>query len=85
MSFHLRDDVSLAETANGAVLLDESSGRYWQTNATGALVLRALLDGKSDAEIGQLLSSKSRVTAEHAIADVIAFREHLRTSRLVAW
>ena len=85
MSFRLRDDVSLAETEHGAVLLDQRGGRYWQTNATGSLVLRALLDGQTADEICCLLPGSSQVSADQVAADISAFRERLRTANLVTW
>ncbi|MFI6585584.1 lasso peptide biosynthesis PqqD family chaperone [Embleya sp. NPDC050493] len=45
MTFSLAPHVSTTETETGMVLLDERSGRYWQMNETGALVLRNLLEG----------------------------------------
>ncbi len=47
MTFALVPGVSVADTENGTVLLDERSGRYWMLNRTGAVVLRCLLDGES--------------------------------------
>ncbi|WP_420159803.1 lasso peptide biosynthesis PqqD family chaperone [Nocardiopsis sp. CNT-189] len=37
--------MTLAETPDGVVLLDEHKGRYWQLNDTGGVVLRSLLGG----------------------------------------
>src|SRR5205807_676027 len=45
----LRDGVSLAELEYGMALLDERSGDYWALNPTGAIVLQALLGGKTAA------------------------------------
>ena len=43
----LHTDVSLAETSDGATLLHQRTGRYWQLNLTGVLMLRGLLDGRT--------------------------------------
>lgn len=40
MLLRLRPDVSVTSTAAGIVLLDERSGRYWQLNRSGSVVLR---------------------------------------------
>jgi hypothetical protein len=46
----LRADVSAIDADDGLVLLDERSGKYYQLNSSGAIVLRALLDdGSADA------------------------------------
>lgn len=45
MTFSLAAHVTLTETEHGAVLLDERTGRYWQTNGTAATVLRCLHEG----------------------------------------
>jgi len=47
MTFTLAPEVSVTDTEHGTVLLDERTGRYWLLNGTGALALRALLDGTS--------------------------------------
>lgn len=46
MSLSLADGVSIAETDDGAVLLDERTGRYWRLNGSGARLLQALLAGR---------------------------------------
>ncbi|WP_331726321.1 lasso peptide biosynthesis PqqD family chaperone [Streptomyces sp. NBC_00887] len=51
MTFALAPDVSVTDTEYGTVLLNERTGRYWLLNDTGAMVLRALLDGTSSQGI----------------------------------
>ncbi|MFE2499989.1 lasso peptide biosynthesis PqqD family chaperone [Streptomyces scopuliridis] len=51
MTFALAPEVSVTDTEHGTVLLNERTGRYWLLNGTGALVLRALLDGTSPQDI----------------------------------
>lgn len=66
----LRDDVSLCATADGTILLDERSGRYWQLNTTGAEILTALLDGVAEDEVVRRLTETRPVGRERAAADV---------------
>jgi hypothetical protein len=83
MSWQLRADVSIADTDDGMVLLDERAGRYWQLNPTGALVLRKLLDGAAPHQVAQTLADRHAVSAEQAAADLAALLERLRTAGLV--
>jgi hypothetical protein len=83
MTWRLRADVSTADTDDGMVLLDERAGRYWQLNATGALVLRKLLDGAAPHQVAQTLADRHPVSSEQAAADVAALVERLRTAGLV--
>ncbi|MGH8896647.1 MAG: lasso peptide biosynthesis PqqD family chaperone [Egibacteraceae bacterium] len=83
MTLRLRADVSTADTDDGLVLLDERAGRYWQLNATGALVLRTLLDGSTPQQTAALLADRHAVTTEQAAADVTALLEHLLAAGLV--
>lgn len=84
MTWQLRTDVSTADTDDGMVLLDERTGRYWQLNATGAVVLRKLLDGAAPHQIAQTLADRHAVSTEQAAADVAAVLERLGTAGLVA-
>jgi hypothetical protein len=80
--FHLREDVSFVSTSDGAVLLDQRSGRYWQLNATGHGALQALLDGRTPEESAQHLVDTYRVSMERATADVVALVRQLDEARL---
>ncbi|MEV7004135.1 lasso peptide biosynthesis PqqD family chaperone [Streptomyces sp. NPDC093982] len=67
MSLTLRDGVCATDTADGMVLLDEVSGRYWQLNHTPALILRSLIDGAEPPDIARALrDAHPRLTAERA-------------------
>ncbi|MFF2618040.1 lasso peptide biosynthesis PqqD family chaperone [Kitasatospora sp. NPDC058046] len=83
MPAQLRPDVTLTPTDDGAVLLDERSGRYYQLNRTALLVLRSLLDGRTAEETAADLSARHPVTADRARADVDRLHETLRTAGLV--
>jgi hypothetical protein len=69
MAMRLREGVSTAETDYGITLLDEDSGEYYNLNPTGALVLRALLDGGTRAQ------AVEHLTAEYAVDDDTAARD----------
>ncbi|WP_230423584.1 lasso peptide biosynthesis PqqD family chaperone [Streptomyces radicis] len=79
----LRADVTAADTEGATVLLDGRSGRYYQLNATGALVLRDLLAGAAPGEIAGRLAATRPVTTERARADVAALLDHLTRAGLV--
>lgn len=80
----LRPEVTIAECPDGAVLLDGSSGGYWQLNPTGAAVLRGLL-GKSDPKrVARELAETYGISHEQADADVDALRRRLLESKLVS-
>lgn len=83
MTLRLRADVSVTDTDDGLVLLDERAGRYWQLNRTGALVLQTLLDGGTPEDAAEALATQHAVTAERAAADVAALLAHLRAAGLV--
>ena len=79
----LRADVSTVDTDDGLVLLDERSGKYYQLNASGATVLRALLeDGSAEAAV-RALCERFPHRADRIATDVAAVVEHLRTVGLI--
>jgi Coenzyme PQQ synthesis protein D (PqqD) len=83
MSLTLRRDVVATHVGDGIVLLDQRIGRYWQLNATGALVLHVLLNGSTPEQAARELSRQHPVIVERAEADVTALLQHLRSARLV--
>ncbi len=83
MGLQFRTDVSTADTEYGTVLLDERSGRYWQLNPTGALVVRILLDGGSQADAITALTEEFEVAGPQAEQDVTALVDSLRSAGLV--
>jgi Coenzyme PQQ synthesis protein D (PqqD) len=83
VTFQLREAVSIAETDDGTVLLDEREGRYWQLNPSGGQVLRILLDeGSVEAAVAEL-TAQNPVSAEEATRDVTALLDQLRTAELL--
>ncbi|MEV4996546.1 lasso peptide biosynthesis PqqD family chaperone [Streptomyces niveus] len=84
MTFALAPGVSLADTENGTVLLDERSGRYWMLNRTGAVVLRCLLDGESPEETARTLLRRFPNAAGQATAHVEGLLDALRAAKVIA-
>ncbi|HXT46384.1 MAG TPA: lasso peptide biosynthesis PqqD family chaperone [Pseudonocardiaceae bacterium] len=83
MSLQFREDVSTADTEYGTVLLDERSGRYWQLNPTGTLVVRTLLAGGTPAQAISALIGEFDVDEPQATQDVTVLLEELRSAGLV--
>ncbi|MFD5268974.1 lasso peptide biosynthesis PqqD family chaperone [Streptomyces sp. NPDC058335] len=83
MTFALVSGVSVADTENGTVLLDERNGRYWMLNRTGAVVLRCLLDGESPQEAAQTLLRCYPDAPERAAAHVESLLDALRTAKVI--
>lgn len=84
MPVELRDEVSIATSDLGSVLLDERSGKYWQLNRSGALILDVLLQGRPLADAAQAVVERYRVDRERADADAKALLEQLRAGGLVS-
>lgn len=79
----MKADVSLCETDNSAVILNERTGRYWQLNETGAGILRSLLHGATGPEIASRLSEVRPVCREQAVTDIHALLENLAAADLI--
>ncbi|ALV34958.1 MAG: lasso peptide biosynthesis PqqD family chaperone [Streptomycetaceae bacterium] len=83
MPLRLHPDVVLAETEDGAVLLHQRTGRYWQLNRTGMLVLDSLLDGESDEQAAAALAERHPIALAHAHRDVLAVVAELQAAELL--
>ena len=83
MAMKLRPGVFEAETEYGIVLLDGDSGRYYDLNESGALVLRTLLSGGTADQAAQALTEEYAVTLAEATQDVEDLLVHLRTTHMV--
>ncbi|MGW7258227.1 lasso peptide biosynthesis PqqD family chaperone [Streptomyces sp. NPDC054834] len=79
----LRADVSLVETDYGKILLDGRSGKYWELNPTGSLVLDELMSGGDLDAVITRLTAEFEVGAETARADAEALVAALVEARLV--
>lgn len=74
MTWQLEPHVSVAETEDGMVLLNERTGKYFQLNNTGVRVLR---EG-ADAVVAELAARHPRIRD-----DVVVLEAALRTAGLV--
>jgi hypothetical protein len=83
MTVRLRSGVFEAETEYGLVLLDGDSGRYYDLNGTGALVLRTLLSGGTAGQAARALADEYAVSLDEAAQDVEDLLAHLRTTGMV--
>ncbi|GHG59863.1 lasso peptide biosynthesis PqqD family chaperone [Streptomyces griseocarneus] len=81
-AFALRRHVTATETEHATVLFDQRRGRYYQLNPTGALILRALLDGGGPQGAARALCERYGIPAARAEADVASLVDTLRTTRL---
>ncbi|MGC0420162.1 lasso peptide biosynthesis PqqD family chaperone [Embleya sp. AB8] len=70
MAVRLRKHVSITDTEDGAVLLDERSGEYWQLNHSASIVLRVLLAGADEREAARaLVEAGGPGASSHATTD----------------
>ncbi|WP_369215000.1 lasso peptide biosynthesis PqqD family chaperone [Streptomyces flavofungini] len=76
--FALRDHVTVIDTPDGAVLLNQRTGRYWQLNATATLVLRTLAEGGTPEQAAATLTARHPAAADRADGDVEALLRTLR-------
>lgn len=83
MTLKLRAGVFEAETEYGIVLLDGDSGKYYDLNGSGTLVLRALLSGETPEQAARALTQEYAVSMDEATRDVEDLLENLRTTRMV--
>lgn len=80
---HLRAHVAACPTEDGMALLDERTGRYWQLNTTGAVILTALLNGATPEQVTNRLVAARPVSHQRARADVTALLDHLTRANLI--
>ncbi len=83
VSLSLADGVSIARTDDGAVLLDERTGRYWRLNGSGARLLQALLDGRDTRQAALDAAAGATVPADRAARDAAGLVDKLRGAGLV--
>ena len=83
MQVSLASDITITDIEEGAVLLDGRRGRYWHVNGTGAVVLRALLDGEAPEAIAARIAATAPVDETKARADVTALVTALSAASLV--
>ncbi|WP_326686305.1 MULTISPECIES: lasso peptide biosynthesis PqqD family chaperone [unclassified Streptomyces] len=83
MTYALPPDVIATRTEDGMVLLQETTGRYWMLNGTGAAVVQLLTEGKTVPAIVAELGTHFGQDPERVAADVRALLEQLGRARLV--
>ncbi|MEU8783052.1 lasso peptide biosynthesis PqqD family chaperone [Streptomyces sp. NPDC048637] len=83
MSLRMRADVALCETDDALVLLDERTGRYFQLNRTGAIILKELIAGADVEQVARNLARTCPVTLEEASHDVERLLDELTAASLV--
>jgi hypothetical protein len=79
VSVRLRRNVTLTETGEGAVLLDETTGRYWQLNRSGSMILRTLLADGTPEQAAEAIVERYPTDRDRALADLV----HRRADRPV--
>ena len=72
----------LAVSAEGFVF-DPTSGESYTVNSSGLLILNGLRENKSPEVIAQELAVDYEVTLEEVEKDILDFRCHLRTYKLL--
>lgn len=83
MSPSIAPYITLTDTEDGMVLLDERRGRYLQVNETGAEVLRVLRAGGTPESAVSALCDRHPDHAAHIPADVEDLLTALRTAQVV--
>ncbi|GAA3464982.1 lasso peptide biosynthesis PqqD family chaperone [Saccharothrix longispora] len=83
MALRAGDDITTTRAEDGAVVLDERAGRYWQLNASAVVVLDRLLAGQSAAEIGEHIARTHGVSPDEVVKDIDDFVGQLRSAGIV--
>lgn len=79
-----RTPIAMIEVADGAILLDETTGTFYHVNPTGALAYRLLRTGGfTIAETARTLASTFGTDEASTRSDVEAFAGDLASSQLV--
>lgn len=81
--YTLANNVSTADTDYGTVLLDEASGRFWNLNPSGALVLREMLNSGSVEAAATALANEYAVERHVAEDDARAVVRQLLAARVL--
>lgn len=84
MSTHLASGVRMTATVDGAVLLDDVTGAFWQLNRSAADVLHALAAGVDQTRIATDLVDRYHIDARRAARDIAALVEQLTQEGLIA-
>ncbi|WP_242911014.1 lasso peptide biosynthesis PqqD family chaperone [Actinomadura terrae] len=76
-------DVTLTDTGQGLVLLNERTGRYWSLNGTGRAVLLMLADGATPEEAVDSLTRQHPDFADRITSDVEALIKSLLAEKVL--
>jgi Coenzyme PQQ synthesis protein D (PqqD) len=77
------NSVKVAETADGAVLLDIRQGLCFSINPVGAIIWKHIREGCDSSQIAQYVVQAFDIPAEQARNDVQEFIEDLKQKQLV--
>ncbi|MFJ5677487.1 lasso peptide biosynthesis PqqD family chaperone [Streptomyces sp. NPDC093097] len=83
MKLQLTPHTLATDTDDGAVLLSQRTGHYWQLNPTGAYALHRLLDGGTTDQVAEEFAAEFGIAPDQAREDLAAMTEQLRSSGLV--
>ncbi|MBO1413304.1 lasso peptide biosynthesis PqqD family chaperone [Streptomyces sp. FH025] len=83
MTLHLAAHTLATDTDDGAVLLSQRTGHYWQLNPTGAYALQLLLAGCPTDQVAQEFADQFGIAPARAREDITAMTEQLLASGLV--
>ncbi|UQA95159.1 lasso peptide biosynthesis PqqD family chaperone [Streptomyces halobius] len=83
LSVSLAPDITSTRTPGGMILLNTRTGRYWQLNETGALILEHLLAGGSCTSAVAELRIRHPEAADRVEADTKALLSSLKSAKLV--
>ena len=83
MTIRLHEDVSVARTEYGSILLDQASGQYCQLNRTATVIVDALGGGRTVEEAAAAVAERFEVDLETARRDVTALVGKLHATGLV--
>ncbi|GAT69130.1 putative lasso peptide modification enzyme [Planomonospora sphaerica] len=83
MDFSLKPGVSLAETENGTVLLDEGAAKYWSLNESGTVIFRVLLEGGSLDDVVTALIEEFEIDEATALHDARRLTDDFKAAGLI--
>lgn len=83
MNLRMAQDLSIAYTDFGSVVLDAARGTYWQLNPTGTVIAEGLFAGRGVDDITRQLVSDFEVPEPVARADVTALLDELLDAGLL--
>ncbi|MFE6691700.1 lasso peptide biosynthesis PqqD family chaperone [Streptomyces sp. NPDC057743] len=83
MKLSLTAHTLATDTDDGAVLMSQRTGHYWQLNLTGAYALQRLLDGRTTDQVAEEFAERFGIALDQAREDLATMTDQLRASGLV--